>query len=160
MVDAKWDAFEAAFNGFDPSACAAMSEEVFDALRKNKAIVRNGAKIRSVALNARFVLDLAATRGEAARIFADWPDADYVGLLDMLKKRASRLGGQAADAFLRSIGKPSFITTGGVVTALIRDGVLDKAPRGTRDLRAIQDAFNGWQAGPGGTSPLSAASSQ
>ncbi|WP_315836160.1 DNA-3-methyladenine glycosylase I [Bradyrhizobium prioriisuperbiae] len=149
VVDAKWEAFEVGFFGFDPNACAAMSEETFDALLKNKAIIRNGAKVRSVALNARFVLDLAATHGSASRAFADWPDTDYLGLLNLLKKRASRLGGQAAMRFLRSIGKSSFITTGGGVAALIREGVLDKAPSGVRDLQAIQDAFGDWQSESG-----------
>jgi 3-methyladenine DNA glycosylase Tag len=149
VVDSRWDTFERAFGGFDPRVCAAMSEETFDALLKDKGIVRNGAKIRSVALNGRFVLDLAAARGSAARAFADWPDADFVGLLDMLQKRANRLGGQAAMRFLRSIGKPSFITTGGVVAALVREGVLDRAPTGKRDLLAIQKAFNRWSAESG-----------
>jgi 3-methyladenine DNA glycosylase Tag len=149
VVDARWHAFEKAFAGFDPRVCAAMSKEMFDALLKDKGIVRNGAKIRSVALNGRFILDLAAAHGTAARAFADWPDSDFVGLLDMLKKRANRLGGQAAMRFLRSIGKPSFVTTDGVVSALVREGVLHKAPAGKRDLLAIQKAFNLWSAESG-----------
>jgi 3-methyladenine DNA glycosylase Tag len=121
-----------------------MTEERFDALMKNPGIVRNGAKIRSVQVNAQFVLDLASTHGSAARFFAEWPDADYVGLLDLLKKRGSYLGGETAMRFLRSIGKPAFVVTPDVVAALIREGVLDRAPGGKRDLVAIQHAFNQW----------------
>lgn len=91
VIDAKWNGFETAFDGFDPARCASMSEPRFDALLKDASIIRNGAKIRSVVVNARFILDLAAAHGSAARFFADWPDADYVGLLDVLKKRAVRL---------------------------------------------------------------------
>jgi 3-methyladenine DNA glycosylase Tag len=144
VVDAKWDAFEEAFGGFDPHYCASMSEERFDALLKDGRIIRNAAKIRSVAINGRFVLDLAATQGSAARVFADWPDTDYVGLLELLKKRANRLSGQAAMRFLRAIGRPAFITTDSVVAALIREGVLARAPNGKRDLAVIQEAFNRW----------------
>ena len=144
VIDAKWNGFEAAFDGFDPARCASMSEERFDTLLKDPSIIRNAAKIRSVVANARFVLDLARTHGSAARFFAEWPDTDYVGLLDLLKKRGDRLGGKSAMRFLRSIGKPAFITTPDVVAALIREGVLTAPPSGKRDLAVIQDTINQW----------------
>ena len=109
VIDAKWDAFEAAFDGFDAHACAFMTEERFDTLMQDRGIVRNGAKIRAVQINAQFILDLNSEHGTASRFFADWPDSDYVGLLEVLKKRASHLGGDAAGRFLRAIGKPAFI---------------------------------------------------
>jgi 3-methyladenine DNA glycosylase Tag len=149
VVDAKWDAFEAAFEKFDPRACAFITEAGFDALMKNPGIVRNGAKVRSVQVNAKFVLDLASAHGSAARFLAEWPDADYAGLLDILKQRASHLGGESAMRFLRSIGKPAFITSRDVVAALIREGVLDRPPGGKRDLVAIQHAFNLWSSQSG-----------
>jgi 3-methyladenine DNA glycosylase Tag len=149
VIDAKWAGFEAAFDGFDPSHCASMSEAQFDALLKDTRIIRNGAKIRSVITNGRFIVDLAGAHGSAARFFAEWPDADYIGLLDLMKKRGSRLGGEAAMRFLRSIGKPAFIPTRDVVAALIREGVLDREPSGKRDLAAMQDAFNRWSAETG-----------
>ena len=65
-----------------------------------------------------------------------------MGLLDVLKKRASHLGGDAAGRFLRAIGKPAFIAYAGLVAALIRDGVVDRPPSGKRDLATIQAAFN------------------
>ena len=86
VIDAKWPAFEEAFHGFDPRRCAHITEAEFDALTKNPGIVRNGVKIKSVQVNAAFILDLEAEHGSAARFFADWPDNDYVGLLDVLKK--------------------------------------------------------------------------
>lgn len=144
VIDDKWDAFEAGFDRFDPHACAFLTEERFDALMKNRGIVRNGAKIRAVQINAQFVLDLTAEHGSAGRFFAGWPGSDYVGLLELLKKRASHLGGDAAGRFLRAIGKPAFITSPDMVAALIREGVLDRPPGGKRDLAAIQAAFNTW----------------
>jgi 3-methyladenine DNA glycosylase Tag len=144
VIDNKWDAFEAAFHGFDPRPCAFMTEDHFSELMNNRGIVRNGAKIRSVQVNAQLLLDLAAEHGSAARFFAEWPDSDYVGLLDLLKKRASHLGGDAAMRFLRSLGKPAFVTSPDMVAALIREGVLARPPGGKRDLAAIQEAFNQW----------------
>src|SRR5579859_6108824 len=149
VVDDKWPAFEELFAGFDPRVCAALSEERFDALLKNGRIVRNAAKICSIVANAGFIQDLAAEHGSAARFIADWPDSDYIGLLDLFEKRASRLSGQAAMRFLRGVGKPAFITTNAVVTALIREGVLTRPTVGKRDMKTIQDTFNGWSAESG-----------
>ncbi len=149
VIDDKWSAFEAAFHGFDPRACAFIGEPEFDALTKNPGIVRNGGKIKTVMTNGRFLLDLAMEHGTAARFFADWPDSDYVGLLDVLKRRGSHLGGDSGMRFLRAIGKPAFIPTPDVVTALIREGVLARAPSGKGDFRAVQAACNAWSAQSG-----------
>jgi 3-methyladenine DNA glycosylase Tag len=149
VITNKWPGFEAAFHGFDPRWCALFSDEDFDVLLKDARIVRNAQKILSVRANAGFLRDLAAQHGSAAKAFADWPDDDYAGLLDLLKTRASRLGGEAGMRFLRDLGKPSFITSRDVTTALIREGVLTRPPSGKRDLRAIQDAFNAWSAQSG-----------
>ena len=144
VVDDKWPAFESGFDGFDLNACAFMSEEHFDRLLQDRGIVRNAAKIKSVQINARFLLDRKTEHGGAARFFANWPDTDYVGLLDVLRKRASHFGGDAAGRFLRGIGKAAFITSPDMVAALIREGVIDRAPTGKRDLATIQAAFNRW----------------
>jgi 3-methyladenine DNA glycosylase Tag len=144
VIDAKWEAFESAFERFDPARCAWMTEERFDELLKCKDIVRNGAKIRSIQENGRFVMELAEKHGRAARFFAEWRDHDYVGLLDFLKKNASRLGGETGMRFLRSIGKPAFIPTPDVVRALIREQVVSKSPSGKGDLAKIQAALNQW----------------
>ena len=144
VIDKKWPGFEEAFEGFDPNRCAMMSDETFDALLKDRRIVRNAQKILSVRDNGQFLVDLAREHGAAGRFFADWPDDDYVGLLDLLKVRASRLGGASAMYFLRWMGKPSFITSRDMVAALIREGVVDKAPTSKRDLKAVQAAFNRW----------------
>jgi 3-methyladenine DNA glycosylase Tag len=144
VIDDKWPAFEKGFDGFDPNACAFMAEDHFDKLMQDRGVVRNGAKIKSVQINAQFVLALKAEHGSAARFFADWPDADYVGLLEALKKRASHLGGDAAGRFLRAIGKPAFIASPDMVVALIREGVIDRPPSGKRDFAIVQAAFNRW----------------
>lgn len=144
VVDQKWDAFEQVFEQFDPHFCAHLPEDRFDAALKDARIIRNGAKIRSIMINARFVLDLAIEHGSAAKCFADWPESDYVGLLQLLKKRASRLSGQSAMYFLRGLGRPSFVMSNGVATALIREGVVTKPPSGKRDFATVQAAFNTW----------------
>ena len=144
VIDAKWQSFASAFEQFDPARCAWMTEERFDELLKDKDIVRNGAKIKSVQENGRFLVELAEKHGTAARFLAKWPDADYVGLLDFLKKNGSRLGGETGMYFLRSIGKPAFITMPDVVKALTREQVVSKSPGGKGDFAKTQAAFNYW----------------
>lgn len=149
VIAAKWPGFEAAFHGFDPNACAHLSEEASDALLSDPGIVRNGAKIQAVLANARLLLELAAEHGSAARFLADWPDDDYAGLLELLKKRGSHLGGDSGMRFLRAIGKPAYITSKDVTAALIREGVVEKPPSGKKDFAAVQAAFNRWSAESG-----------
>jgi 3-methyladenine DNA glycosylase Tag len=144
IIEAKWPGFEAAFHGFDPPLNAAMSEEEFDAHLRNARIIRNGAKVASVRANAQFLVDLAREHGTAARFFADWPDADFVGLLELMKKRSARLAGETAMRLLREMGKPAFITTRDVSAALIEAGVLSAPPKTRKDLEAVQNAFNAW----------------
>ena len=149
VIDNKWQGFEAAFHGFDTRLNAAMSEEEFDAHLKDTGIVRNGQKIASVRANAQFLVDLASEHGSAARFFADWPDSDLVGLLEVMKQRASRCHGETAMRLLRRMGKPAFITTRDVSAALVEAGVLAQPPKNRKDLQAVQDAFNAWSEATG-----------
>ena len=144
VIENKWDGFEAAFDKFDVRRCAMMSEKKIDALLKDTRIVRNARKVMSVPKNAQLLLDLSKEHGTVAKFFAEWPDADYVGLLDLLKKRASGLGGGSAMYFLRRMGKPSFVASRDVVARLIEEGVIDKAPSGKAAMKKIQEAFNKW----------------
>ncbi len=144
VIDNKWPGFESAFHGFAPPPNAMMSDEEFDAHLKDTGIVRNAQKILSVRDNAGFLVELAREHGSAAAFFAGWPDADFAGLLEVMKKRAARLSGETAMRFFRFMGKASFITTRDVSAALIAAGVIDKPPTGKRDLQAVQDAFNAW----------------
>ncbi|MCT8158504.1 DNA-3-methyladenine glycosylase I [Pseudoruegeria sp. SHC-113] len=149
VIEAKWPGFETAFKGFDPGACAMMDDAWFDSLLTDTAIVRNGTKIRTVQENAVFLLDLARGHGSAARCFADWPSEDYIGLLALIKKEGSRLGGTSGQYMLRMMGKESFILSRDVVARLIAEGVIDKPPTSKKALVAVQEAFNGWKAESG-----------
>ena len=144
VIENKWESFEAAFDKFDVGRCANMSEKKIDALLKDTRIVRNGRKIMTVPQNAQLLADLAKERGSAGKFFADWPDTDYVGLLEFLKKRASGLGGGSAMYFLRRMGKPSFITSRDVIARMMEEGVIDKEPSGKAAMKKVQEAFNTW----------------
>lgn len=144
VIDAKWDGFLEVFQGFDVGACAFLSDEAIHDLAGDTRIVRHGPKILSVRDNAIMLSDLAREHGSASRFFADWPGTDFIGLLDLLKTRGGRLGGNTGAYALRFGGLDSFVLSRDVVGRLIAEGVIDKPPTSKGARRAVQAAFNTW----------------
>ena len=145
VIETKWPGFEDAFLGFDPAQLHFQPDEFWDDLTSNKAIVRHGAKIRSVRQNAQFVLDIATEHGSFGAFLADWPAEDQVGLWTVLSKRGNRLGGNTGRYFLRFIGKDVFLPSRDVVRAVRMAGLdVPEEPTAKRDMTAIQDLFNSW----------------
>lgn len=145
VIEAKWAGFEQAFLQFEPGRLSLQPDEFWDALIKDTRIVRNGAKIMSVRANAGFVSDVAKEHGSFGRLLAKWPPSNEVGLLELLTKRGSRLGGNTGQMFLRFLGWDGFVTSKDVV-ACLRDAGLDVAEVVTskRDLAKVQAQFNAW----------------
>lgn len=144
VVENMWPGFEAAFDGFDVGRCAMLNDEDFERLVSDKRIIRNGAKIRSVQHNAVFLSELAAQSGSAGKAIAGWPSTDFIGLLELFKKRGSRLGGTSGQYCLRSLGKDSFMLSQSVTDRLIAEGVIDKPATSRKAMVAVQSAFNTW----------------
>ena len=145
VIEAKWEGFEAAFQGFEPAKLVFQPDEFWDGLMRDNRIVRNGAKIFSVRENAAFVQEIAKEHGSFGKFLAKWPSSDEVGLLDLLAKRGSRLGGNTGQMFLRFVGYDGFVTSQDVV-ACLRDAGLDIGPeaRSKSDLTKVQGQFNAW----------------
>lgn len=144
VIEAKWAGFEEAFWHFDPARCAMMSDDDLDRLLADTRIVRNAAKIISVRDNAVMLRALAEEHGSAAEALAAWPVADHVGLIDLLKRRGSRLGGTTGQYALRFSGRDGFILSASVIAALVREKVVDRAVFSRQALSQVQAAFNGW----------------
>jgi 3-methyladenine DNA glycosylase Tag len=145
VIEAKWPSFEEVFLGFEPSRLAFEPDEFWHRLTMDARIVRNGAKIASVRDNARFVLDVAKEHGSFGKFLADWPPADEVGLLELLAKRGSRLGGATGQMLLRFLGYDAFVATKDVAACLRLAGLdIAEAPTSKRDLVKIQEQFNTW----------------
>jgi 3-methyladenine DNA glycosylase Tag len=145
VIEAKWTGFEEVFLEFEPGRLALQPDEFWDALMKDARIVRNGAKIMSVRANAGFVGEVAKEHGSFGKLLAKWPSSDEIGLLELLAKRGSRLGGNTGQMFLRFLGWDGFVTSKDVV-ACLRDAGLDVAETITsrRDLAKVQAQFNAW----------------
>ncbi len=149
VIDRKWDGFEDAFEGFNPVRWKYMSDDDLDALVSDTRIVRNGQKIITVRDNAIMICDLAEKYDSTAACIGHWPNENYIGLLDMLKKNGSRLGGASCQYFLRFLGRDSWIMSRDVIAALIREGVIDKAPTSKKAQAQVQAAFNQWSSDSG-----------
>jgi 3-methyladenine DNA glycosylase Tag len=145
VIEAKWPGFEQAFLGFQPAALAFKPDEFWEKLTSDARIVRNGAKIMSVRDNARFVQEIAREHGSFGRFLSKWPSSDEVGLLELLAKRGSRLGGNTGQMLLRFLGWDGFVTSTDVI-ACLRDAGLDisEEAKSKRDLAKVQAQFNAW----------------
>ncbi len=153
MVDARWPAFEEAFQGFEPRRLRMMSDEDLDMLLTDRRLIRHAAKMHAVRANAAALCDLGEDQGGFGAYLAGWPDAEAVGLWDDLAQRFSHLGGNSGPYFLRMAGKDTFLLTGDVGRALqhwgLPWGTVDKPPKGKGDRKRVQAAFNGWSAETG-----------
>lgn len=145
VIARKWPAFEEAFLGFQPRRLLTQPPDFWDRLTADSRIVRNGRKIMAVGDNARFIADIGAGHGSFGRFLADWPSSDQIGLMALLTRRGSRLGGNTGQYFLRFVGWDGFILSRDVV-ACLRDAGLDIAenPTSQKDRAKIQAQFNDW----------------
>jgi 3-methyladenine DNA glycosylase Tag len=145
VIENKWPQFEQAFLGFDPRKLSLLSPEQWENYVKDTRVVRNWQKIKAVKDNVVFMLAEAREHGSFAKFIAQWPSSDLVGLLLHLKKHGSRLGGNTGQRFLRYVGKDGFVLSQDVIAALQQAGLeIADNPTSKRDLKKIQDAFNGW----------------
>ncbi len=144
VVNAKWDGFEEAFEGFDLGRWIFSNEDDLGRLVSDTRIIRNGMKIKTVPENARFFGEISKEYGSVGAWIGNWPSTDQIGLMDQLHKRGSRLGAMTGQYFLRFMGKDCFILSRDVTAALVRAGVVDKYPTSKKARLATQSAFNKW----------------
>lgn len=150
VIEKKWPGFEDAFLGFVPQRLVFEPDEFWSDRAGDTRIVRNPQKIMAVRDNARFITDIAAEHGSFAKFLSAWPLDDEIGLLALLAKRGSRLGGNTGQYFLRFIGRDGFVLSRDVI-ACLRDAGVDIAetPTSKKDMAAIQAQFNAWAAETG-----------
>lgn len=145
VIDNKWDGFEAAFLGFEPRKLLHKPDEFWEKLAGDKRIVRNPQKIRSVRENAQFVTDIAAEHGSFGKFLAAWPADDQIGLLELLAKRGSRLGGNSGQYLLRFLGRDSWIASRDMILCLRDAGLgISEAATSKKDRQKIQQQVNAW----------------
>jgi 3-methyladenine DNA glycosylase Tag len=144
LVDAKWPAFEEAFCGFNPRYVAGMPDEALEALMGDNRLIRHWAKIKAVRTNAETVRTISKAHGGFGHYLAQWPGGRIVELWDDIAKRCSYLGGNSGAAFLRMVGKDTFLLSDSVIAGLNHWEVFDGQPKNKRDRAKVQAAFNDW----------------
>lgn len=149
VVDARWPAFEQAFQGFEPGRVCAMTDEDLDRLLKDTRLIRHGGKMRAVRDNAAVMLRVRDSHGGMGPYLADWPVSDTVGLWVDLGKRFSQMGGNSAPAFLRMAGRDTFMLTDAVVRALNQFGAWQGVPKTQKDRLGVQAVMNAFAAESG-----------
>lgn len=150
VADAKWPAFEEAFNRFALEEMLHLSSENIQAHLANKQIIRHRAKLETIPKNAQFIIDIEKEyQCSFGEFIANWPISNIIGLWDLLGKRGARLGGRSAPGFLRLAGKDTFFLTSDVVARLVAAGIIEKTPTTKHDLQIVQNTFNDLQQGSG-----------
>ena len=144
VIDKKWPGFEEAFLGFNPKRLLFQPAEFWEKLVGDKRIVRHPGKIKAVRDNAKFVLEIAKDHGSFGKFLAAWPADDQVGLMELLAKRGTRLGGFSGQYFLRFLGWDAFVLQGDVLMCLRDSGVPIGTGTSKKDLRAAQAQLNAW----------------
>ena len=146
VINNKWPGFEAVFHGFDVGTILGLTPEEWEEIGQDERIIRMQRNIRAVRANAQFIEDMALEHGGIGPLIAGWPENDLVGLLTLLKRRGSRLGGNTGQRFLRNIGKDTFILSCEVMQCLHSCGLeVGDQPASQRDLRRIQQQFDVWR---------------
>lgn len=104
VIEAKWDGFEAAFEGFDPERVAAFTPDDVERLASDSRIVRNRRKIEATVHNAETLVELARTPGG----FGEWlaTRGDFEAKLDALRREFKFLGDFGAYYFLYVVKQP------------------------------------------------------
>lgn len=149
VVESKWPGIAAAFGNFAVAPLAMMDDDRLDALLADPAVIRSGAKIAAIRDNAAFIQRVAAESGSFGRRIADWPGGDFAGLLGWLGREGSRLGGNTGAYVLRFMGKEGFLLSRDVLARLAAEGVIAGSAASPKALKAVQAAFNQWQAESG-----------
>src|SRR5699024_3749209 len=100
QVDARWPAFELAFNDFELSFVTALNDQDISALAKNDALIRHRGKLAAVRDNALAMQNIAQQYGSFGVWLAGWMEDETVALWQALRQHFRQLGGLSAPSFL------------------------------------------------------------
>lgn len=145
QVDARWPAFEAAFNQFDLELVSSLDDPDIARLARDTTLIRHRGKLTAVRDNAIAMQGLVHEHGSFGSWLAQWPEEAIVDLWWALRSRFSQLGGHSAPSFLRMAGKDTFLLTDWVAAALAHWGAFEGKVASRGSHRAIQAVFNTWQ---------------
>ena len=103
VVEAKWDGFREAFDGFEVEKVAAYDSRDVERLVEDKAIIRNRRKIEATIHNAQALLEIEDEFGELQTYLRSHDD--FEALVKDLRKRFKFLGETGTYVFLYVVGE-------------------------------------------------------
>lgn len=103
VVAAKWPGIVKAFKGFDLAKVAKFNGEDIDSLMQNPEVIRNRAKLQSIVLNARRLLELDKMHGSFKNYLKSL--GSFENQLKGLHKDFKFLGESGAYYFLWQVGE-------------------------------------------------------
>ncbi len=104
LIDARWDAFRTAFEGFNLKLIATYGEGEIERLMEAEGVVHSRSKIAGTIANARALQALAAEHGDVATYARSFPT--YETLYADAKKRFAYLGDLSCYYWLFRTGLP------------------------------------------------------
>ncbi|GAC1414972.1 MAG: hypothetical protein NVSMB5_03610 [Candidatus Velthaea sp.] len=104
LIDARWEAFRSAFDGFDAALIAHYGEADVQRLMETEGVIHSRAKIEGTIANARTLIGLAAEHGSINAYVARF--ADYDALWKDAHKRFKHLGDLNCYYWLFRTGAP------------------------------------------------------
>ena len=144
LVDARWPAFEIAFDAFEPARVAAFTDDDLKRLATDETLIRHRKKLNAVRENAIVMQTLIDEFGTFGVWLADWDVDETIDLWLELKARFVQLGGQSGPRFLRMIGKDTFLLTDWVKQAMTYWGVADDKLHTKAGMAKAQARFLDW----------------
>jgi DNA-3-methyladenine glycosylase I len=103
VIEAKWDGFREAFDGFDAERVANLSPKDVDRLAEDTRIVRNRRKIEATVHNAETMLALEAEHGSFRKYLRSFES--FEELVADMRKRFKFLGDMGAYYLLYVVGE-------------------------------------------------------
>jgi 3-methyladenine DNA glycosylase Tag len=103
VIEAKWEGFREAFEGFDPETVAGFDPPDVDRLTQDTRIVRNRRKIEATVHNARTMIDLDREHRGFRNYLRSHGDFDQT--VEDLRRRFKFLGDTGAYYFLYVVGE-------------------------------------------------------
>jgi 3-methyladenine DNA glycosylase Tag len=99
-----WDAYNAAFDGFDPKIVAMYGDADVDRLMRTEGVLHSAKKIRATIDNARALLELESKPGGVRAYLRSFPE--YAALAKDLRRRFKFMGEMNVWYFLFRSGEP------------------------------------------------------
>lgn len=144
QVDARWPAFELAFGDFELDYVAGLDDDDIRQRARDASLIRHLGKLTAVRDNAVAMQGLVEEHGRFGVWLAAWSEQEIVDLWHELRTRFRQLGGHSAPAFLRMVGKDTFVLSDWVVAALAHWAGWQGRTSSRQAQQSIQLLFNEW----------------